>query len=910
MPQLAFNNVSQRIEPITPSDNIVSTPKLTPMFEQYLQIKEDHPDSLLFYRMGDFYELFFEDAEIAARELQISLTCRNPNSEIKTPMCGVPHHAVDTYLSRLLEKGYKIALCDQVEDPKQAKGLVKRAVTRIFTPGTVVEDSTLSAKANNFLAALIWDESKSVGGLAWIDFSTGQWSGVLSKTEADLWQWAIKVSPKELILQQGKVVPTQFGEIDARITPAPSAGFFNLKTARDNILEVQNVADLGALDLEDKPQLTQACGALVAYLRQTQMQELTHLGEFRPLSLSKYMILDEVTERNLELFRRLDGKTGKGTLLNVLDKTMTPMGGRLLSTRLKQPWRDLAPIEHNQKAVTFFYENDSVRATIRKLLDTIYDLERLSTRVVLGRANPKDFISLRESLKNLPPMQYELQTAITSVEETNTIAVAQALRTIVAKWDSMADVTDLLEKAMVDSPPPVITEGGLFKLGYNAELDEFIELTEHGEAKLAELLEHEKVSCDLPKLKIGYNKVFGYYFEISKAFKGQVPDYFERRQTLVNCERYISPQLKELEEKLISASEQRKKLEYNLFQAIRDEVAKSRSRFMFMADAIAAIDFWQGLAEAARINRWVCPEVHAGMEVVISEGRHPVVEAVQGSANYIPNSLTIDEKRRILLITGPNMAGKSTVLRQIALMGIMAQMGSYIPASAGRIGLMDRVFSRVGASDNLAQGQSTFMVEMMETARILRQASKRSLVILDEIGRGTSTFDGLALAWAVVEELSKRARGGIRTLFATHYHELTSLEGVIDGLRNFNIAVREWKGDILFLRRLVPGPADKSYGIEVAKLAGVPKPVVSRAREILANLEEKSQDNNLRSGKQTTIVQSILPGMLTPGTNDKKDIPPEDHEVIKELRHLDINGLSPIEAITLLNQWKKSLGDN
>ncbi|SDL19687.1 DNA mismatch repair protein MutS [Maridesulfovibrio ferrireducens] len=881
------------------------------MFEQYLQIKEDHPDALLFYRMGDFYELFFEDAEIAARELQISLTCRNPNAEIKTPMCGVPHHAVKTYLSRLLEKGFKIALCDQIEDPKQAKGLVKRAVTRVYTPGTVIEDSTLNAKSNNFLAALIWDEAKSAGGLAWMDFSTGQWSGIQSKTETDLWQWAIKVGPRELILQQGKAVPHQYGEIDARITPAPSAGYFNLKTARDNVLEVQKVADLESLDLEDKPQLTQACGALIAYLRQTQMQELNHLGEFKPLNLSKYMVLDEVTERNLELFKRLDGKKGKGTLLAVIDKTITPMGGRLLSTRLKQPWRDLSPIEHNQKAVTFFHDNDSLRASIRKLLDTVYDLERLSTRVVLGRANPKDFISLRQSLKTLPPIQEELRHAVQASEESDSIAIAPALKTIVSKWDSMSDVADLLEKAMVDSPPPVITEGGLFKLGYNAELDEFIELTEHGEAKLAELLQHEKESCDLPKLKIGYNKVFGYYFEISKAFKGQVPDYFERRQTLVNCERYISPQLKELEEKLISAFEQRKKLEYNLFQAIRDEVAENRSRFMFMADAIAAIDFWQGLAEAARSNRWVCPEVHTGMEVIIEEGRHPVVEAVQGSANYIPNNLTIDEKRRILLITGPNMAGKSTVLRQIALMGIMAQMGSYIPASSGRIGLIDRVFSRVGASDNLAQGQSTFMVEMMETARILRQATMRSLVILDEIGRGTSTFDGLALAWAVVEELSRRARGGIRTLFATHYHELTSLEGVIDGLRNFNIAVREWKGDILFLRRLVPGPADKSYGIEVAKLAGVPRPVVLRAREILANLEEKSQDSNLHPTERKTIVQSILPGMICSGTNnDKNDIPPEDHEIIKELRHLDINGLSPIEAITLLNQWKKSLGDN
>lgn len=877
------------------------------MFEQYMQIKADHPDSLLFYRMGDFYELFFEDAEIAARELQITLTCRNPNSEDKIPMCGVPHHASRTYLSQLLEKGYTVALCDQIEDPKQAKGLVKRGVTRVFTPGTVVEDDTLSAKDSNYLAALIWDDTKSTGGLAWMDFSTGQWSGIQNKNENDLWQWAIKINPRELILPQGKTIPSQYGEIDARITPAPSAGFFNYKAAKDNILEAQNVADLDSLDLEDKVQLTQACGALISYLRQTQMQDFNHLGEFKPLNLTKFMILDEITERNLELFKRLDGKKGKGTLLNVLDKTITPMGGRLLAVRLKQPWREISPIEHNQRAVTFFHDDDSLRAKVRELLNTVYDLERLSTRVVLGRATPKDFISLRESLKTLPPVHHLLHGAVAAVDEDN--PVTPALKTIVKKWDSMTDVAELLEQALVDSPPPLITEGGLFKSGFNAELDEFIELTEHGESTLADLLDNEKNANNLPKLKLGFNKVFGYYFEISKAFKGQVPTYFERRQTLVNSERYITPELKELEEKLISASDKRKTLEYNLFQQIRENVASNRSRFMFMADAIAAVDFWQGLAEAARGNRWSCPEIHSGMEVVIEEGRHPVVEAVQGAANYIPNSLTIDEKRRILLITGPNMAGKSTVLRQIALMGIMAQIGSYIPATSGRIGLMDRVFSRVGASDNLAQGQSTFMVEMMETARILRQASKRSLVILDEIGRGTSTFDGLALAWAVVEELSKRARGGIRTLFATHYHELTSLEGVIDGLRNFNIAVREWKGDILFLRRLVPGPADKSYGIEVAKLAGVPKPVVVRAREILANLEEKSQDMDGQPVYQAPSVQSILPGMICTGNDNKNEIPPEDHVLIKELRNLDVNGLSPIEALTLLNQWKNSLGE-
>lgn len=827
---------------------------------------------MLFFRMGDFYELFFEDAEIAAKQLQITLTCRNPNSEFKTPMCGVPHHAAKAYISQLIDKGFTVTLCDQIEDPKQAKGLVKRAVTRVFTPGTVVEDDTLSAKTNNYLAALIWDESKSAGGLAWMDFSTGQWSGIQSKNENDLWQWAFKINPRELILPQNKAVPGQYSDIDARITPAPSAGYFNFKSACESLFEAQKVADLESLDLEDKVQLTQACGAMLSYLRQTQLQEFNHLDEFKPLNLSKFMILDEVTERNLELFKRLDGKKGKGTLLDVLDKTITPMGGRLLTVRLKQPWRDLSPIEHNQRAVTFFYEDDSLRARVRELLDTVYDLERISTRVVLGRANPKDFISLRQSLKTLPPVHELLLQAARKTDNEST-AMAPALRTIVSRWDNMEDVGELLQNALVDSPPPVITEGGLFKTGFNPELDELILLTEHGESTLADLLQQEKENNDLPKLKLGFNKVFGYYFEISKAYKGQVPDYFERRQTLVNSERYVTPQLKELEEKIISASEKRKTLEYNLFQKVREDVAKNRSRFMFMADAVAAVDFWQGLAEAARVNRWVCPEIHAGMEIVIEEGRHPVVEAVQGSANYIPNSLTIDEKRRILLITGPNMAGKSTVLRQVALMGIMAQIGAYIPASSGRIGLMDRVFSRVGASDNLAQGQSTFMVEMMETARILRQASKRSLVILDEIGRGTSTFDGLALAWAVVEELSRRARGGIRTLFATHYHELTSLEGVIDGLRNFNIAVREWKGDILFLRRLVPGPADKSYGIEVAKLAGVPKPVVVRAREILADLEEKSQDGSGHAAPRTNSVQSILPGMICSGNEKKTKFP-------------------------------------
>jgi DNA mismatch repair protein MutS len=876
------------------------------MFEQYLQIKEEHPDALLFYRMGDFFELFFEDAEIAARELQIALTCRNPNSDVKVPMCGVPHHAVEAYLSQLLDKGYKVALCNQIEDPKEAKGLVKRAVTRIYTPGTVVEDSTLKAKTNNYLAALSYDHDKNYGGLAWVDFSTGQFTGISSRNEAELWQWIMKISPKEIILQREYKVPSGYSDLDARITYAPSAGYFNIKSAEQSLFECQNVADLHALDLHNKPELTKACGAVLAYLRQTQMCEMKHLREFSPVNIARHLILDDVTERNLEIFKRLDGRSGKGTLINAIDRTLTPMGGRMLAARLREPWREFTTIENSQKAVSFFYENDSLRGTLREKLNSIYDLERLSTRVVLGRATPKDFISLRQSLGELPGIGDILASVVPEKNSAEDAVFSDNLREIILKWDSMADIAAVLESALVNSPPPLITEGGLFRSGYDDKLDELIQLTEHGEAKLDDLLGSEKEKNDLPKLKIGYNKVFGYYFEISKAYKGQVPDYFERRQTLVNSERYITPELKELEEKLVSASDERKRLEYNLFQQLRERIAAERSRFMFMADAVAALDFWQGLAEAARTNSWVRPEIHSGMEIEIDEGRHPVVEAVQGSANYIPNSITIDEKRRILLITGPNMAGKSTVLRQVAIMAIMAQIGSFVPASRAVIGLVDRVFSRVGASDNLAQGQSTFMVEMMETARILRQATKRSLVILDEIGRGTSTFDGLALAWAVVEELSKRAKGGIRTLFATHYHELTSLEGVIEGLRNFNIAVREWKGDILFLRRLVPGPADKSYGIEVARLAGVPRPVVIRAREILAELEKKSQ-NQESAGSKQSVVQNILPGLI----NKEHNVPVNNVEppFVQELRDLDVNGLSPIEALTVINRWKKSLGE-
>ncbi|WP_419787910.1 DNA mismatch repair protein MutS [Pseudodesulfovibrio sp.] len=863
------------------------------MLEQYLRFKEENPGALMFFRMGDFYELFFEDAETVARAVQIALTSRNPNNENPIPMCGVPHHSVEPYLTQLLDKGYKIAICDQIEDPREAKGLVKRAVTRVLTPGTVVEDSNLKSKENNYLASMFWDAAKGVGGVAWLDFSTGQWSGLESRKEPELWQWLVKVNPRELLLAQGTKVPPQYNELSTQVTSVPPGLYFDAAASARRINELQGTAGLALHDLDNKPSLVRACGALLTYLEHTQKGEFGHLGEFRPVNLGKHLMLDEVTERNLEIFRRLDGRTGKGTLWRVLDKTLTPMGGRLLEARLRQPWRELAPIEKTQQCVAFLFEKDQLRAKLRAALDSVYDLERLSTRIFLGRATPKDFLALRQSL----PMLARLHDQFQGVD----LADVPELRKVLDHWDAMEDISDLLQTALVDSPPPVITDGGLFRKGFDPKLDELIELNEHGEDRLAELHSREVEQSAIPKLKLGYNKVFGYYFEVSKAYKGQVPDHFVRRQTLVNSERYITPELKAMEDRILSASEERKQLEYALFQKVREQLAAARSRFLFMADAVAALDYWQGLAEAARANEWCRPELHDGLDIEIEAGRHPVVEDAMGAANYIPGDLSMNRDKRILLITGPNMAGKSTVLRQVAILVIMAQIGSFVPARHARFGLADRVFSRVGASDNLAQGQSTFMVEMTETARILRQATMRSLVILDEIGRGTSTYDGLSLAWAVVEELSTRARGGIRTLFATHYHELTALEGKIDGLRNLNIAVKEWKGDIVFLRRLVPGPADRSYGIEVAKLAGVPKSVVDRAREILANLEEKTQDDPSGEAVQRAS-QRLLPGFGAPPI----EIGPEltEHPIIIQLTELDVDGMTPIQALMLLNQWK------
>jgi DNA mismatch repair protein MutS len=878
--------------------------KATPMMEQYLRIKEEHPGALLFFRMGDFYELFFEDAEIAARDLDITLTARHKDSDNPVPMCGVPFHAAENYLSKLLEKGRKVAVCDQVEDPKKAKGLVKREVTRVLTPGTVVEDLGIRSAAHNFLAALYYDDRIGAGGLAWIDNSTGEWSGLQDKSEERLWQWAEKLGPREVLLPSQYHPPKDGAYTPPLITPLPVGAFFDKAGAERKILEAQSAVDLSVLDVDDKPELVRAMGALLSYLRQTLKSDLTHLGAFSPIRVTDRLFIDEVSERNLEIFRRMDGAVGKGTLFHVVDHSMTPMGARLLGDRLRRPWKELAPITKTQNAVEFFIRHPDARAKLRELLDRVFDIERLSTRIFLGRGGPRDMVALRGSLAVLPHVRLLLEQELAEISEDKRPAV---LVEILSSWDDLQDQYELLEKALLDSPPPLITEGGLFKHGYTPELDEILDLSERGEAKLSELLAEEKAACGLDKLKMGFNKVFGYYFELPRAAAVDAPEHFIRRQTLTNSERFITENLKAFEEKMFQASDKRKDLEHKLFLELLKSVAEQRPRFMDMAARAAALDYQQSLAEAASLWSWCRPSLHKGREMIIRAGRHPIVEAVQAGVDYIPNDTVLLGDTRILLVTGPNMAGKSTVLRQAALIQILAQIGSFVPATQADLGLCDRIFSRVGASDNLAQGRSTFMVEMTETARILRQAGKRSLVILDEIGRGTSTYDGMALARAVVEDLAAKGDGGVRTLFATHYHELTDLESSIACVRNFNVAVQEYKGDIVFLRRMVPGPADRSYGIEVAKLAGVPQGVVNRAKAILADLEAASAKQQGKAPARVESRRETLPGLAAP---TKPPLQSRSEEVLErlaqDLESIDVDRMTPLEALNLLQHWKST----
>ena len=823
-----------------------STDKLTPMLEQYVSIKKNYPDALLFFRMGDFYELFFDDARIASRELQIALTSRNKLNGEPIPMCGMPWHASQTYLAQLIEKGYNIAICDQISDPKASKGLVERAVSRVITPGTVLEESNLGAKSHNFLGAVFCGMHNACA-FAWADISTGQWAGLQFKRQADLWQWVRKLGPSELLIVDGQQLPGQFNAEGIRLVhQAPVV--FDLKRSTERFLKAQGIQELSAAGLEGKPELVRACGAIIAYLEQTQLKTPDQLTPFAILDLGRKLLVDEITERNLEIFVRMNGRKGKGTLRYAIDYTITPMGGRFLEDMLRHPWRDIKVISQIQDCVQFFYDNGSLRANIRKMLDSIQDMERLIMRVVMNRVTARDIFALRATLAVLPALKNAL---VTGLGDNGPLLLTRMLQVM----DTLEDCGAFLQSALVDDPDASEGEKSIFRQGFNLEYDRQLDLTAHGEDKLQALLAREQEQSGIQRIKLGYNRVFGYYFEISRVNldKG-VPDHFSRKQTLANAERFTTEELKTLEDDILQAEERRKEMEAAMFENLREHLAAQKERIIQTADMLAQIDYWQGLAEVGRRECWVRPEVNDSADLYIEQGRHPVVESIIGASSFVPNDIELNGSHRLGLITGPNMAGKSTILRQVAIICLLAQMGSMVPAKKAVLGVVDRLFSRVGASDNLAQGQSTFMVEMMETARILRQTGKRSLVILDEIGRGTSTHDGMALAWAVAEELASKWQGQIRTLFATHYHELTTLEGEVPGIFTMNVSVGEYGGnEILFLHRLLPGPSDKSYGVEVARLAGVPAPVVQRARELLKMFEQKKGVRTARS--------LALPGM-------------------------------------------------
>lgn len=855
--------------------------KLTPMLAQYQSIKKRHPDALLFFRLGDFYELFFEDAHTASRELQLTLTTRGKGTSNEAPMCGVPHHAAQSYIAQLIDRGYSVAICDQMEDPKLAKGLVKREVTAVITPGTILDENSLGAKSHNYLGAVFCGMHDACG-FAWMDVSTGQWTGIELKRQTDLWQWVRKISPAELLLMDGQQLPPGVALDGTRLSRQPSINF-ELKRATARVLEAQGVQEPGALGLEDKPELMRACGAILAYLDQTQMGKSGQLMPFVPFDAGKRMLIDEFTERNLEIFRRLNGQKGKGTLRHAIDDTITPMGGRMLEDMLRHPYRELKTIRRAQEAVGWLAERNEIRSALRTLLAGSLDLERIIVRICLGRATPRDYAGLRQSLAILPDL-----TGLFLAD-----GLASLPRPIADLFASMApteNISQLLASALRDEVPATATEGGIFRAGYNAELDIQLDFLEHGEQKLQDLFVAEQKRANLPKMRFCFNRVLGYYYEIPKSgLKNGVPDYFIRRQSLANGERFTTEELKTLEEGILSASERRKELESEMLANLREHIAASKEAILQTADLLACLDYWQSLAETGVREDWTMPEMTEKAELHIYEGRHPVVERIIGRSNFVPNDFHMDEERRLCLLTGPNMAGKSTILRQTALICLLAQMGGMVPASAAKLGVVDRLFSRVGASDNLAQGQSTFMIEMMETARILRQATRRSLIILDEIGRGTGTYDGMAIAWAVVEDLASRCQKQLRAIFATHYHELTSLERKIDGVFTMNIAVGSYDNrEILFLHRLVPGPSDKSYGVEVARMAGVPYPVVQRAKEILKDMEQA------RPGAQERLE---LPGM---GAKIKRDIG-------RELKRLDISKLDPEAALKLITEWREDL---
>ena len=857
---------------------------MTPMLRQYMGIKEEYPDAILFYRMGDFYEMFFDDAEIASRALGITLTSRGNFNGKKVPMCGVPHHASQSYVSKLIESGWKVAICEQVEDPKASKGIVKREVVRVVTPGSILEDGEVDSKTNLYMAAICGKDSPY--GLAHLDLSTGEFR----VTEIEDWDEVLdelgRIMPAELLFLESDEMPLRRGLSSYRLEKL-SGEAFDPRKAETLVREQLGVKSLAGFGCEEMEKGIVAAGAVVYYLQQTQKAKPVHIKEIASYRLGDYMFLDESTTVNLELFRTMRRQSVKGTLFHVMDRSVTPMGSRELKKWIAYPLVDVFQIRRRLAAVASFRDDRILREEMREQLRGIYDLERLNGRISLGRANARDLVALKYSVRRLP-----------EIKEMLTPSTSERLEEIGAKLDTLQDIGGLIDRAICEDPPISIKEGGIIREGYDEELDRLIAATRDGKTWIAELAASEQKRTRISSLKIGFNRVFGYYIEVSKANLHLVPPDYIRKQTLANGERFITEQLKEYEDLVLGAEEKRVALEYEIFGGISRKVALENRRIKEVGKLVAELDALAGLSETAELNSYTCPEVTEGTVIDIVDGRHPVIEQTVKEEDFVPNDIHLDDRlQQFLIITGPNMAGKSTILRQTALTVLMAQMGSFVPAARTTIGVVDRIFTRIGASDDLARGRSTFMVEMNETANILRHATPRSLVILDEIGRGTSTYDGLSIAWAVAEALHDRQARGVRTLFATHYHELTELVSTKERVKNFNIAVKEWNDQIIFLRKLVPGGTSRSYGIQVARIAGLPEQVIDRAKEILENLEGEDLDEAGRprlahseklKGKQASLQLNLF------GVQDQR--------LKKRLKSLDISSMTPLEALIELNK--------
>lgn len=865
---------------------------ISPMMQKYLETKEQYKDCILFYRLGDFYEMFFEDALIAARELEITLTGKDCGLPERAPMAGIPHHAAEVYAEKLIEKGYKVAICEQLEDPKEAKGIVKRGVIRILTPGTIVESNLLEEKKNNYIMSIC--KSGIYFGISVCDISTGEFYSSEIKGEnnfALLLDEIARFAPSEIIANSMMFeCQEEMDKIRERFSIYMSR--FSDKFFTD---EVGNLAlDYNILEnkrevtnLKEKPLAVKSINALLEYLNETQMTSLEHINTITIYNLSKYMALDINARRNLEITEKMRDKSKKGTLLWVLDKTSTSMGGRLLRRWLNDPLLEVKDIQERLDAVKELKDNMMLRGEITDTLKKVYDIERLAGKMTYGNANARDMITLKNSLERLPEVK-------------SVLAMCQShkLKELYENLDELKDVFELIEKSIVEDPPMTIKDGGIIKLGYDEEIDTLKRASTEGKTWLAKLEADEKEKTGIKTLKVGYNKVFGYYIEVSKSFVSQVPERFIRKQTLTTGERYITEELKTIENQILGAEEKVVNLEYNAFVEIRTEIAKNIKRLQKTANVVSTLDVLSSFAQVAEDMNYCMPVVKDDGVINIKEGRHPVIEKMIGSGNFVPNDTYLDKNGdRLAIITGPNMAGKSTYMRQVALITLMAQVGSFVPATEAQIGVVDKIFTRVGASDDLSMGQSTFMVEMMEVATILKEATENSLVILDEIGRGTSTYDGLSIAWAVAEYIANKEKCGAKTLFATHYHELIELADKQEGIKNYSIAVKEKGEDIIFLRKIVEGGTDESYGIHVARLAGVPKVVTKRADEILTSLERKSM---LSGKKQEKESKKVVEGQFDMFNFKLAEIA---HEIDK----IDLNELTPIDALNTLVRIKEKM---